>query len=246
MQCPNCGGELDDQLCCPYCGYENEKAAQQRHKKEIATIYDKIAAMLHAPVERTRKILRGLRIGAVVLLCVFSAAFLGALIYAQVAPERDYDQQQNSLQRLEESYLAGDYEKMNQLLDEIDDSYRAVYDKYTIVGDIYEDLSYGQENAARCAQDVKEKNYPGDFLDYPMERLFAVLDRCRELEEKGFVYDEDAQVLAFSQQAREVLQEVLLLTDEEIREGLELQQEDEPDYNALCEISAQRLREEQP
>lgn len=242
MQCPNCGAELDDQLICPYCGYENEKAAQQRNKKELAAVYEKIAAMLHAPVDRTRKILRGLKIGAVALVCVFCLAFLGALIYSHVAPERAFNKQQSNLEQLEVSYQAGDYEQMNRLLDKIDGSYKAVYDKYTIIGRLYKNISRAEENAVSYAQNVKINHCSGDFLQYPMMNLFKALNECRELEENGFVYDEDTEVLAFDEQIRSVLRDVFMFTEEEIGQGLELQQEEEPDYSALCEISAQRLR----
>ena len=71
MECPNCGADLGENYVCPYCGYENENAAEAKHYEEISGIYLKIAELLHTPVEKTRKITKALIIGTIAILCIF-------------------------------------------------------------------------------------------------------------------------------------------------------------------------------
>lgn len=241
MQCPNCGAELDENNVCPYCGYEDEKTAQTKHNKEITDIYEKIARLLHAPVERTQKIIGGLLIAAVAMICVFVIALLGAFVYSKVEPNISYQNQQASLAGLEEHYQAKEYDKMNEMLDQMKDSHQLVYKKYEIIGGIYKRISNAEEDAVEFTEDIKRSPIFTDLLQYPLDRLFESLNECRELEENGFVYDEEEVVASLTQQAQSILTEILLLTEEEIQSGMQLQTEGEKNYTSLCETIAQRV-----
>ncbi len=241
MECPNCGAPMAGRLKCAYCGYENELAAERMHEKEISGVYARIARLLHVPVQRAKKLTRGLLIGAAVLVIVFSLALAGAFIYSKVAPGAELQRQQAAVEKMEALYAAGDYAGLTAYLEKIDDSYRAVYDKYTTVAQLHESLIYAEESAAEDAAFVAGFPEGADLLDYDLEQLFEVLHRCRTLEEQGFVYGEADAAEAFAARAEAVLRDTLLLTESEIAEGLAQAAAETPDYSALREASAARL-----
>ena len=245
MFCPNCGADLGENTSCPYCGYENVSAAQAQHKKEIASIYEKIAVMLHRPVEQAQKITHALLLGAGALVVVFLIALLGSFIYSKVNPAISYRNQQATLEKLEGFYADRDYPAMNEMLEEMDDSYKSIYNKYSIIGSMYEQVTTAEEDARSCIRDMQRASMFVDFLNYPLDGLFEVLNQCRELEENGFVYDEEAAVQALSDQAHSILTDILLLTEEEIRQGLEIQQTEVPDYSCFFDICLERLQGEE-
>ena len=50
MICENCGAEYDEHLLlCPYCGTENDRAAQLEHQKELHDLNEKTEKLLQAP-----------------------------------------------------------------------------------------------------------------------------------------------------------------------------------------------------
>lgn len=244
MYCPNCGADLGSKAACPYCGYENEEAAQSQHKKEISAIYDKIAVLLNRPVEQARKITYALLGGTAALVVLFLLAMLGAFLYSKVNPDLSYQQQETLLQQLEACYQAQDYAAMQTILDDTENAYQSVYDKYSIIASMDQKLTGAEADAASYGASVREAPIYADLLQYPMSRSFEVLNQCRELEENGFVYEEEDAVRSLEARAQALLQETLLLTDEEIRQGMELQLQDEPDYTGLYEICAKRMRGE--
>ncbi len=241
MQCPNCGADLGEAHVCPYCGFEDENWAQQEHEKRVKSIYDKIAALLHTPVEHARKITKGLLIGTALIVFLFLATLLGIYVYSPISENHQLNQQKACLEQLETLYQQGDYQKMKTLLDAKEDSYKAVYDKYRIIGSLSNSLESASTTAVSCAEAMVKLNYPPNFLELPLEMLMDVLHKCRTLEENGFVYDEDPQVLAFSQQAQDVLKNVMLMTPSEIQQALDTYEQ--LDYSELCNLVAARLRE---
>lgn len=244
MHCPNCGADLNENNVCPYCGYEDEKSAQARHQKEIDGIYEKIAKILHTPVERAHTIIFRLLVVTAAALCVFLLVLVGTSIYTTIGPDHAYENQQKVLSTLEECYRAGEYDEMNRILDGMDDSYREVYNKYTTIGKLYERISDAEWDAASYTENIRNGHDYRDLLQYPLRDLFGALNRCRELEENGFVYDEEPVVLMLTERARAVLEDMLLLTDEEICSGMEMQKEEDPDYMSLCEQIVQRVQGE--
>lgn len=242
MNCPNCGAFLGDKHVCPYCGYEDEKIAQRLHKKEIASIYQKIAALLRTPEEQARKIAHYLMIGIAALVCVFLVSLLGSFIYSRVAPDFAYKEQQKAISKLEGYYQSGDFDAMNKALMRMDDSYDPVYQKYTVVGSLHQSLSRGSETAEQFAKDIQYRDFRLDMLYFPLDQLFSVLNQCRDLEANGFMYSEQSAVTAISQQATSILKNKLKLTDSEIESGIELQRQDTSEYTELYTIIGQRLR----
>ena len=244
MVCPNCGADFGEGLSCPYCGWENPDAAAKRQRREISAVYEKIAQLLHIPEQRATVAVRILLRGAALLVCLFLLALLVAFIYSRVAPDTAYERQKAAVGELEEYFQAGEYDKMNQRLQEIDNAYAAVYDKYTTVGRLYSSVTELEVRAADTAATVAEYPLSAELLSYELESLFGLMSQCRLLEENGFVYGEEAAVRAISYRAKEILTDTLLLTDAEIEEASAWAVEDEPDYTALQETIAKRLRGE--
>lgn len=241
MNCPNCGGELDSRLICPYCGYEDTAAAGRRHKKEIAAIYIKIAQMLKIPVERARTLTLWLLRGALALVALFLAAVLIAFIYAKVSPDAAYTRQQESLETLEGYFQDGDYGAMNAELDSIDERHRAAYDKYTIVGGMYETLVSCESETPETAAFIAGFPDGADLLRYDLAELCGILRQCRTLAENGYVYGEEDAVAEISARAEALLKDTLLLSDEEIEAGIALAGLAEADYSPLYTAIAERL-----
>lgn len=242
MICPNCGAHLaDDALVCPYCDGENEEAAVNKQKREIASVYSKIAALLRLPeriVQRTTIILLCI---TAVLVNLFFISLAWSFVYSRVSPETQYRVQQKNIENLEKLYQQGDYEDLNRTLEKIGDSYRSVYAKYETVSRIYEDLQAAEEYLDDILDFVSQDAQRSDMLEYDTARLFGVLNECSELKEAGYIYGEEAAVEKLSEEAYSLLRDKLLLTDEEISEGMLIASQDESDYGQLCKISAQRL-----
>lgn len=241
MTCPNCGAKLDSRLTCPYCGYENTAAAGRRHKKEIAAIYIKIAQMLKIPVERARKITHWILRGALALTALFLAAVLVAFVYSKVVPDTKYAQQQAALESLEGYFQEGDYAAMNARLEDIDDSYMAVYDKYTTIGKLYDTLVTHETDTPETAAFIAGYPEGADLLRYDLAALFGILRQCRTLEENGFVYGEEEAVAEISARAEALLKDTLMLSGGEIEAGIEQAGLETPDYSALYTAIAERL-----
>ena len=83
-----------------------------------------------------------------------------------------------------------------------------------------------------------------DLLNYDLKHLFSLLRECSALSEAGFVYGEQDAVAELERRAHALLTETLLLTEDEIAEGIALDAKEETDYQALAELTAARLAEE--
>lgn len=235
-------------LVCPYCGHENEAAALARHRSEVRGIYARIARLFHLPAERAKKVTNGLVIGAAALVALTLLALAAAFVYSRVAPGVELKHQQETVARMEELYAAGDYESLGELVEETDNVYRAVYDKYTTVHFLYQNLTAAEQGAAETAEFIAGFPEGADLLDYDLENLFEILAECDALEAAGFVYGEGRAVTEFRGRAEAVLKDVLLLTDSEVSQGVSIaagamasDEYIEPDYSDLRDIAAGRI-----
>lgn len=242
MVCPNCGAALpENTAACPFCGCENEKAAEAHQDADVAGIYKKIAMLLQMPVHTVRRASRILLRTAAVLACVFAAVLLASFFYARIAPEASYQRQQKQIETLEKLYQAKDYAAMNEKLGKMDDAHLAVYEKYQTVGRLFDSLSQLEESCSETAAFVAKYPEGADLLDYEMKQLFLLLDECADLEAAGYIYGEEEAAAEMESRARSLLSDVFRLTDQEIAQGMELARQDDADYSALRARSAARL-----
>lgn len=240
--CPGCGASLQpDEVLCPYCGHENEAVAAAEHAAEVRGIYQRIAAMLRLPEQRTRRLSHLLLLLTACVVLLTLLVLFAAFLFSRLGPEADYRRQQKNLTALEELYAAGDYAAIGQKLERMDDAYSAVYDKYSITADLFGMLSSVQADCAETVAFLREYPAGADLLHYDLDRLFSLLHRCDALAQAGYVYGEQAAIDALRAGALELLQHTLFLTDAEIASGRLLAAEDTPDYTALCLAAAERI-----
>ena len=78
MICENCGAEYDEHLLlCPYCGTENDRAAQLEHQKEMHDLNEKTEKLRQAPERAARK-------GSQIVTKMAVAAVIGVLVVSAV------------------------------------------------------------------------------------------------------------------------------------------------------------------
>lgn len=239
MICPNCGGEFTG-LRCPYCGTENEEAALGHQQKEVRSRYEAIARMLHMPLARARALVRWVSIGAAALVVLFLLGLAGAAIYSRLAPEIAFQRQEAILKDLETLLRQQDYAGLENRLDRMDDSYKAVYDKYNAIRDIHREIAYVEENIEEDIE-LSLAVEGHDLFSWDIYSLCTALHLCRELEEAGWVYDEEQHVLPLRQRAEDILKTRLLLTEEEIAQGIALIGSEDPDFAPLAKTALERL-----
>ena len=68
-----------------------------------------------------------------------------------------------------------------------------------------------------------------------------VLNRCDALEQAGYVYGETEAVAYLRGWANRLLQDVLLLSREEIEQGKLLEIQEKPDYAKLYQLIVERI-----
>ena len=242
MICKNCGGEISgDEIQCPYCGWENDVVAVKEQEQEIESIREKTREFYRKPEKVARKTSSVLVWTLSVIAVIFVLSIIAGISINYFAEKNEYSNQQNALSDLEKLYSAGDYEAMNTRLESLPDSYSPSFAKYTTVGRMYERLSRLEEECPETAEFVAGYPKGGDLLDYDLKNLFAILLECQKLEQAGFVYGEEKAAVQFTAQAKDLLTDVLLLTDEEIQQGFELASEEEPDFTELRLITVSRL-----
>ncbi len=245
MQCPNCGAELGEERVCPYCGFEDEQYAQQQHKKKVSSIYERIAKLLHTPVEQARKITKGMLIGTALILAVFLVSLIVAPLLSSSARKQELASQKDAIAQLEALYSVGDYQQIRSVLQNREDSYKAVYDKYRIISSLDATIQRTAQGLEHSLENIRKNPQFADLISFDLSQMIDVLRTCRELEEKGYVYDEQREAEALAAQAYDLLR-TMLLTDEEIAAFMddESAYDDYSDYDEISTMIAQRLREE--
>lgn len=244
MQCPNCGAELTgEELCCPYCGWENQKLAEEHQQKKIASIYNKAADLFRLPEQMVKKIFHRILIAAGAGLALYVVILIIISISNAVRVDNSYRIQQENLEKLESYYQTGEFEEMHDYLYTIDGYYSATYHKYYIIGTIADTYSYTRKNLEELRKyDVKYLT-DGEILIYDLYALLNRLADICELEEKGFVYGEKEVALDFKEKITALLHDELYLTDEEIEGAIPIAK-DKAKLTALAEESLRRMKEE--
>ena len=242
MICPQCGATMEKgALHCPYCGYENEHAARRQHEGEIRSIYARLSALLHLPQAFVRRGTKYLLTGISILAVLFVSGILLAVIWSNAGPQIEYRRQQSQLAELESLYAAGDYTALEEALDAMEEAYGASYDKYRIVSDMAQQLKWVQEDCAETLEFLRDYPEGVDLLAYPLSLLFSVLNTCDDMEAAGYIYEEEAAIAYLRSEAHRLLKNLLLLEDDEIREGMTLARQDNADYSDLYTAIAARI-----
>lgn len=239
MICKNCGAEIDENiLLCPYCKTENEEVAYQEHREEIEGILNKAEEMKRRPERISKRINRGFSRLIFFAVAVFLALALLVFVVTRLVGDRSVSRMEKQLARLEEYYSAGEYEKMQQYLRKVDNSYSTTFKKYKSVANLYENLCWQK----------KQLGYLNEFLGLEVQKtedFTSCLENCREIlyeiwqaEKRGFVFGEADAMLWIRKEMQNALQEIIGITDEELAmyfSDFPENEEELPDLTELAE-----------
>lgn len=210
----------------------------------MRSIFARIGTLLHTSEEQARRAVRIVSIAAAVLTAVVLIVLLVSYFAGQASVRGAYDAQQAQVEALEALYTQGDYGAMAELLDGMEDSYRAVYDKYYTVAQLHKRVTACEEDLPDTIDLIRRYPPAADLLDHTFEGLFGVLAACDDLEQAGYVYGEQDAVAQLRSRAGALLSGALHLDEEEIGRGMAAAREEEPDYTPLREAAAARIMEE--
>lgn len=251
MKCPYCGYEYDDSLLrCPFCNTENTKEAREQQQKTIWSLHEESQdirknmpkRMLQKADRMAGKLLIRILIGIVFI--VFLAALAG-LLY-QWNRSRILDR---NLNKLEQCLQQQDFDQLYEYMDDIDD-YTADYEKFYDVFYAYRNLIYAQESL-EWYYDSEKDEYSSDEIRtwYLAAAISDCLNALNDTEpglNDQLILGNEAALEELSSQAHNILTLILLLTDDEILELLELHESYyDPDMvMGYAELSFERINKQ--
>lgn len=250
MICKNCGAEYDDTLLqCPFCNAENTEEAYRRQQDYVEGYKRKASFLSRLPewiVSTTGNAMKRIAIiGMGIFLLVVLIAFIGTKIYSSTAVWR----MEMAIDKMEEYYQAGEYEKLKDYYYETDYIGGAAYEKYDRTVEVYSRMDWimyqmekmGDEYAKFITVDEAE-----DALDDTIECLYVI----EEMEEAGFVYDEEKAMLEFREQLLDAVETYVPMTEQEFQAAYDKYvqaegAEKDIDFAEEARLIVERLREEQ-
>lgn len=245
MRCKNCDGIIGDTvIICPFCGWENEILAGHQQEREIARISEKTRDFSEKPQNAARQAsyIMYRVIAAVLILFVLAivTAYCGNQLRS-LQSQNEYRKQQKALRELEALYVAGDFEAIDIMLRSDSDYLGATYSKYSTMSYLYSQINWYEGHSKEKPDHISRYPEDAEELDSDFKALFALLSKCEQMKDKGYVYGEEELLADISSRAKVLLQKYYLLTDAEILQGIDISKDETPDYSELREISASRL-----
>ena len=226
--CPCCGGEIPKgALVCPFCGFENERIAEEQEKDRLEDLKqdheEAIDAVQDRMVEKARR-------WWIPVLVVLLLAGIGVVIGVQVWSDKVAEENHQQLVRdrdelpkqMEELYEAADYEGLKKLCNE-SRYYGGVFEKYKHVTKIYtglQDTKTMQKSYAFGSDKCTPEN-----VAQVLKCAFYTLSYADSYRKEGFVYGEEKGVTELEQELISVLKDNWDITDQEILEGKNRQEE---------------------
>lgn len=247
ITCASCGARYDDkEKVCPYCGAENAAVSVKEQMDYLAAMEEKKNRLNdEVPRQKTKRALTKITKGGMVvagLFVVFALLAAGASILA-ARQRRAF--QQEALETLEGYYVRNDYDSMLEYMEKHDDLYSATYDKYDYLSEVYYYYQSGKEYLEEDLSFLeKNSNYTegwSENLGMDISYLFRALSILRDLEEDGYVYNEESGVLYLRDLILPVLRDTCMLTESEIQEGIERYEGFNTDYADYGEMVLGRV-----
>ena len=249
MICENCGAEYDDHLLlCPYCGTENDRAAQMEHQKEMQDLNEKTEKLRQAPERAAR---RGSQIVTkIAVIAVIGVLVTAAVIWAvtRIRAENALSQQEKQLAKLEEYYEAGDFEQMEQYLDSLEYGYSSTFAKYRNAVDWNRLMKDQLEMLESDAEYAKQGGVIGvSELEFGMDWTFETLYDISEQAKRHYPHGEQEVGEDVTKQLTDALKEHYQLTDEEIANGISMQSDRDlksSAYESMAQDALERMEEQ--
>ena len=216
MKCANCGAEINEnELICPYCGYENEKVAIEEQANYLNELEKKKENLNYEPerkAKRAEKKTNYVFRNVLILVSIIGFIAFGVVYFTS---SNSLNKQNKNIEKLEEYYQERDYESISNLMDKIEDSYVPAYKKYYITASLYNgsqwELSIMEEN-----YDYYNEGISRDSFDEEIEYVFKSLCEMKEYEDDGYKYEESDVVEYYRDLYYKSLEEVGMLSEEEI------------------------------
>lgn len=227
MQCPYCGYEYDDkEPRCPFCATENTGAARKQQQSVLRTLEDETEDIRRMPEKmlsqanrKTAAAFGGILTILILLIILVIAGSFTFRFFQSHSTSRN-------LKRLEACLQEKDYNRLLELMNHID-SYEPVYSKYSEIADTYRYMSY-LENDLEWFYESRDNPYSTDentaiALSYAMGDCLDTLSTGRQYMEDGLIQDNEDALENICSQAEDTLTLTFQLTEEEIRELLDME-----------------------
>ena len=245
--CDNCGAEFSDSMeACPFCGSENIRVSIRDHLDYLEEVGERTEDLADLPAQRSKKVNRGIGKVAVAALVLIAAVLILVAVTTSTRVSHSKERQDQMLAELEELYVSSDYEGIGEYLNRHDDTWTATFDKYSRLSEIYRDLSTGKDMLENDSEYIKTYQGEEDVLisnvTYGIFYSFRGLALLKEMEEDGYVYDEQQGAEYLREIGIENLRKYARLTDEEIIRGTELYVDYNTDYTEYAKLMIERIR----
>ena len=247
IRCENCGAAFSsEEKVCPYCGAENVPVSVREQMDYLADLRQRKRELdTVVPQEKTKRLTgKVTRIGIWVGIALLIMIVLGSA-FAVVRARNRRAYQKQAVETLERFYGSKDFAGMEQYLREHDELWSATYDKYNDLAEIYYYYRIGSEYLQEDLEwvgmqsDIGEKE--AEILKYDLNYLFRALSLLEELRSNDYVYNEQAGAEYLESLVKTVLKDNCMLTDEEIKEGIERYTDFDTDYTDLGLIALGRI-----
>lgn len=245
MICKNCGAEYDDNMLqCPFCNAENTEEAYRRQRDYVDGYKRKAHFLSRLPewiVGITGNAMKHIAIIAMVLfLIVVLLAFIGTKIYSATAVWR----MDRAVAKMERYYQAGEYEKLKEYYYNTDYIGGAAYEKYDRTVHVYARMDWLMYELEKLDSDYVAYVTVEEVED-ALDDVMGSLHDIEEMEEAGFIYDEEKAMLEFKEQILDAVEIYVPMTEEEFQTAYDrYNPEEDTDYAEEAEIIVERLGEE--
>ena len=197
------------------------------------------------PREKDKRIHGKINRTVIVISILFVVAIAVSCITAVVSVSSRRNDQIKNLEVLEQYYLENDYDAMYEYLETHERTYTYSFAKYNTLAEIYHYYSlanqYMEEDRVWIMRPGFDVDKFGGVLQYELSYCFRSLSLLKELEENDYVYNEQSGAEYLKNLIIKKLQNDMLLTDDEISEGVNRYEDFDTDYSELSKTVVRRL-----
>lgn len=227
MFCKNCGAEYEDFLPkCPYCDTENVEVSYRKQRDYVNNYKKKgnfFAMLPNLLVHQAGGMMKKIAlIAGFVFLLVLVIGFVGSYLYSATAVGR-MDRQ---IEKLEEYYVAQDYEGLREYYYSLDSTYGGSYEKYDRVIDIHWRLHNRLADFENWHNSHYLEHYTAEEMEREYASLVALVHDIRELEAEGYLYGEGEAIESFKAELELAMEKSVPISEEELEMAVARFEED--------------------
>ncbi len=243
MICKNCGAKIDDTLLlCPFCNTENEAVAAEEHRDEVNFILNQVEELKTRPERIAEKVNHKVSRIACIGAAAFGMLLLLVFVISRILGDTSGNKQEKKVAKLEAFYAAGDYAGMSECLNNTEDAYGALFEKYRSVqwvyrymGDMEEDYKFIKEYREDDVNEISESRI--FLVSRYLNKSRDVLHAVEQAESEGFCYGESEAMLSFREEVYRLLKEYAAVTEEEIERYMRNLPENSDEWPSVEELA---------